>query len=101
MSGMNDVSDRSDGGDDGTSVESADVPAGLPTANQAVRQAAREAANQAADQLERPDYLPISFLNALIYCPRRFYYEYAWGEILVNEHVLQGGLQHKRPETRG
>lgn len=45
--------------------------------------------------LEAPDYLPISFLNALLYCPRRFYYEYAQGEMLVNEHVLQGRVYHR------
>jgi len=52
-----------------------------------------------ADPVERtddlPDFLPISYLNALEYCPRRFYYECALGEMLVNEHVLEGKLLHE------
>src|SRR5258708_14166086 len=51
--------------------------------------------------LEAPDYLPISFLNALLYCPRRFYYEYAQGEMLVNEHVLQGRVYHRVADAGG
>lgn len=45
---------------------------------------------------ERPDFLPISHLNALEYCPRRFYYEFVLGEMVVNEHVLEGRLRHER-----
>lgn len=51
--------------------------------------------------LEAPDHLPISFLNALLYCPRRFYYEYAQGEMLVNEHVLQGRVYHRVADAGG
>lgn len=51
--------------------------------------------------LEAPDYLPISYLNALVYCPRRFYYEFAQGEMLVNEHVLQGRFYHRPTDAGG
>lgn len=54
-----------------------------------------------AASLEAPEYLPISHLNALVYCPRRFFYEYAQGEMLVNEHVLQGRIQHQRSDAGG
>lgn len=40
------------------------------------------------------DYIPISYLNALAYCPRRFVYEYVQAEMLVNEHVFEGALRH-------
>jgi CRISPR-associated exonuclease Cas4 len=45
-------------------------------------------------------YVPISYLNALAYCPRRFVYEYVQAEMLVNEHVLEGTLRHG-PVDRG
>jgi CRISPR-associated exonuclease Cas4 len=53
------------------------------------------------EQLEIPEYLPISFLNALVYCPRRFYYEFAWGEMLLNEHVVQGQVYHQNADAGG
>lgn len=45
--------------------------------------------------MELPDYIPISMLNALAYCPRRFWIEFVLGEMLVNEHVLEGQLRHE------
>src|SRR5713226_6915997 len=50
---------------------------------------------------EAPDYLPISQLNAYAYCPRRFYYEFVLGEMVVNEHVLGGQQLHERVDTPG
>lgn len=50
--------------------------------------------------MERYDYLPISALNAFEYCPRRFYYEHVLGEMIINEHVLEGTLKHE-PSTSG
>src|SRR5438132_2976688 len=47
------------------------------------------------------DYLPISHLNAFEFCPRRFYYEYVQGEMLVNEHVLEGRIRHETADTPG
>ena len=45
--------------------------------------------------------LPISSLNAMEYCPRRFYYQFVQGEMLVNEFVLEGTLQHQRVHQAG
>ncbi|MFN8526763.1 MAG: hypothetical protein U0821_26975 [Chloroflexota bacterium] len=44
---------------------------------------------------ETPDFIPILLLNALEYCPRR-YYELVLGEMLVNEHVLEGRMRRER-----
>lgn len=41
------------------------------------------------------DYLPISTLNKLVYCPRRFWYMYLQGEIEINADMLEGSLQHQ------
>ena len=45
--------------------------------------------------------LPISSLNALEYCPRKFYYQFVQGEMLVNEFVLEGTLAHQRVHQEG
>src|SRR5437660_4057557 len=47
------------------------------------------------------DMLPISSLNALEYCPRKFYYQFVQGEMLVNEYVLEGTLAHQRVHQAG
>ncbi len=47
------------------------------------------------------EMLPISSLNALEYCPRRFYYQVVQGEMLVNEFVLEGQLAHQRVHQSG
>jgi CRISPR-associated exonuclease Cas4 len=43
-----------------------------------------------------PDYLPISMLNQLEYCPRRFWLMFVCGEMEVNAPILEGTLQHTR-----
>ena len=43
----------------------------------------------------------ISYLNALEYCPRRFYYEFVQADMLVNEFVVEGTLWHERADTPG
>lgn len=43
-----------------------------------------------------PESIPISALNALEYCPRRFYYQFVQGNTLINEYVLEGTLAHQR-----
>ena len=53
------------------------------------------------EQFETPDYIPISHLNACAYCPRRFYYEFVLGEMVVNEHVLEGQQLHERVDQPG
>lgn len=46
-------------------------------------------------------FLPLSGLNAFVYCPRRFYYEHVFGEMEVNAAVLEGRLLHERVDTAG
>ncbi|MHB8598486.1 MAG: CRISPR-associated protein Cas4 [Ktedonobacteraceae bacterium] len=48
-----------------------------------------------------PESIPISALNALEYCPRRFYYQFVQGDTLVNEYVLEGTLLHQRVHQEG
>jgi CRISPR-associated exonuclease Cas4 len=45
--------------------------------------------------------LPLAQLNAYAYCPRRFYYEFVLGEMVVNEHVLEGRQLHERVDLPG
>jgi CRISPR-associated exonuclease Cas4 len=47
------------------------------------------------------EYIPISHLNAYAYCPRRFYYEFTLGEMVVNEYVLEGQQLHERVDMAG
>lgn len=46
------------------------------------------------------NYLPLSYLNHLVYCPRRFWYMYVQGEIAVNAPMLEGSLQHQKRADR-
>lgn len=48
-----------------------------------------------------PEFVPLSALNALEYCPRRFYYEFVQGDMLENEFVLAGTLLHTRADEPG
>lgn len=41
------------------------------------------------------NYLPLAYLNAWEYCPRRFYLEYQLGEMEDNEHILLGRHLHR------
>ena len=45
------------------------------------------------------DALSVSYLNALEYCPRRFYYECALSEFLDNAHVIEGNMRHERSDS--
>ena len=47
------------------------------------------------------ELIPISALNALEYCPRKFYYQFVQGETQVNEFVLEGMLAHQRVHQPG
>lgn len=47
------------------------------------------------------EMLPISSLNALEYCPRKFYYQCVQGETAVNEFVLEGTLAHRQVDQPG
>ncbi len=41
------------------------------------------------------DYLPLAYLNAWEYCPRRFYWEYVLGEMEDNAHIIIGRHIHR------
>jgi CRISPR-associated exonuclease Cas4 len=47
------------------------------------------------------DYLPISYINQFLYCPRRYWYMHVLGEMEVNAPVLEGTLQHERAHQPG
>ncbi len=51
--------------------------------------------------MEPADYLPISMINQLEYCERRFWLMYVHGEMTVNAPVLEGIQQHDRVHTTG
>lgn len=51
--------------------------------------------------MHKPDYLPISMLNQLEYCARRFWLMFVQGEMEVNAAVLDGILRHERSHTAG
>lgn len=48
-----------------------------------------------------PESIPISALNTLEYCPRRYYYQFVQGDTVVNDYVLEGTLLHKRVHQEG
>ena len=53
--------------------------------------------------MELPDYLPISMLNQITYCERRFWLMYVYGEMAINAPVQEGIYRHERahtPQTR-
>ncbi|MBA3920508.1 MAG: CRISPR-associated protein Cas4 [Nostocaceae cyanobacterium] len=45
--------------------------------------------------------LPLAYLNAWEYCPRRFYLEYQLGENADNEHIVIGRHLHRNVDTDG
>lgn len=47
------------------------------------------------------NYLPLSYLNAWEYCPRRFYLEYELGEMEENEHIIIGQHLHRNINEEG
>jgi CRISPR-associated exonuclease Cas4 len=51
--------------------------------------------------MDQPDYLPISMLNQLEYCERRFWLMYVRGEMDINAPVLEGIQQHERAHRSG
>jgi CRISPR-associated exonuclease Cas4 len=50
------------------------------------------------DETEK-EALSISHLNALEYCPRRFYYECVLHEFIENAHVAEGNMRHERSDS--
>jgi CRISPR-associated exonuclease Cas4 len=51
--------------------------------------------------VEIPDYIPLSFLNQMAYCPRRFWLMYVQGEMEINAPVLEGQLRHQHAHQPG
>lgn len=51
------------------------------------------------DTQEPEEALSLSYLNALEYCPRRFYYECALSEFIENSHTLEGTMRHERSDS--
>lgn len=51
--------------------------------------------------MELPDALPLSMLNQLEYCSRRFWLMYVCGEMEINAPVLDGTQQHSRAHGGG
>lgn len=51
--------------------------------------------------MDEDDYLPLSFLNQLAFCPRRFWLMYVQGEMEINAPVLEGQLRHTRAHQPG
>jgi CRISPR-associated exonuclease Cas4 len=51
--------------------------------------------------MELPDYLPLSYLNQLAYCPRRFWLMFCQQEMEINAPVLDGQLRHERADQAG
>ena len=47
------------------------------------------------------NYLPLAYLNAWEYCPRRFYLEYQLGEMADNEHIILGRHLHRNINEEG
>jgi CRISPR-associated protein Cas1 len=42
------------------------------------------------------DLIPLAMLNAFVYCPRRFHYEFVQGVMEDNAHVVHGRRRHAR-----
>lgn len=45
---------------------------------------------------DKIDFIPLSMLNAFVYCQRRFYYEFVEGSMIYNEDVEEGRRKHER-----
>lgn len=51
--------------------------------------------------MSEANYLPLAYLNAWEYCPRRFYLEYELGEMQDNEHIILGRYLHENINQEG
>jgi CRISPR-associated exonuclease Cas4 len=61
----------------------------------------KTAGRKAKMETPQVEMIPISALNALEYCPRKFYYQFVQGEEIVNEFVLEGTLAHQEVDQAG
>lgn len=48
-----------------------------------------------------PESVPLSYLNQFVYCPRRFWLMFVFGEMEVNAEVLDGSYRHQHAHTPG
>lgn len=51
--------------------------------------------------MELPDYLPLSYLNQYVYCPRRFWLMFVQGEMEISAALLDGTYKHKNAHESG
>lgn len=58
-----------------------------------------EAQRMERGEEDAAEALSLSYLNALEYCPRRFYYECVLSEFIENHHTLEGTLRHERSDS--
>ena len=47
------------------------------------------------------DYLPISKLNTVVFCPRRYYIEHILSDTVSNHHLVEGSALHERAKREG
>ena len=45
------------------------------------------------------EYLPLSKVNTVVYCERRFYLEYVMKEEYINHYLIEGRFLHERAYT--
>lgn len=45
------------------------------------------------------EYLPLSKVNTVVYCRRRFYLEFVLGEVHANHHLIEGHYLHEAAYT--
>jgi CRISPR-associated exonuclease Cas4 len=64
-------------------------------------QQTKEEKGQTMTEISQREMIPISALNALEYCPRKFYYQFVQGEEMSNEFVLEGTLAHQSVDQAG
>jgi len=51
--------------------------------------------------MDQIDYLPLSFLNQLEYCERRFWLMFVEGELAINAPMLEGIYRHQQTHQSG
>ena len=47
------------------------------------------------------DYLPISKINTVVFCPRRYYIEMLLADTRTNYHITEGQTLHERSQREG
>lgn len=60
----------------------------------------RTARTDASPPVQLPEYLPARMLNAFVYCPRLFFYEWVEGLFAHSADTLDGAHRHARHDDR-